>query len=50
MPNTEDEHKNAVEPLRRTHGDPVRFGAHLLQIIVVILIAYVVIHFIIKYW
>jgi hypothetical protein len=50
MPKTEDEHQNVVEPPRRTEHDSVRFGRYLLSMIVVIVVAYVVLHFIRKYW
>jgi hypothetical protein len=32
------------------HEDPMRFGAHLLQLIGAIAVIWVVLHFIIKYW
>jgi hypothetical protein len=50
MPKTEDEHRNVVEPRRHTEDDSVRFGRYLLHIIVVIVAAYVLLHFISKYW
>jgi hypothetical protein len=50
MPTTEDEHQNVVESPRRTEDDSVRFGRYLLNMIVVIVVAYVVLHFIRKYW
>jgi hypothetical protein len=50
MPKTEDEHQNVVEPPRRPEDDSVRFGRYLLNMIVVIVVAYVVLHFIRKYW
>ena len=49
MPKTEDEHQNVVGP-PSAEDDSVRFGRYLLQIVVVILVAYVVLHFISKYW
>ena len=49
MPKTEDEHQNVVEP-PRAGADSVRFGQYLLYWVVIILVGYVVLHFISKYW
>ena len=50
MPNSEDERENAVEPAPHTHDQAVKFGVHVLQVLGTVLVAYVVLHFIIKYW
>jgi hypothetical protein len=50
MPNSEDERENVVEPARPPRHHAVAFGAHALQLLGAILVAYVVLHFIIKYW
>ena len=50
MPNSEDEHKNVVEPALHSEHQTVKFGVHILQLLGAVLVAYVVLHFIIKYW
>jgi hypothetical protein len=50
MPESEDKPKRAVDPAPPSERHAVSFGAHALQIVGIILIAYVVLHFIIKYW
>ena len=49
MPKTEDENQNVAQP-PRAEDDSVRFGRYLFHIVVVIVVAYVVLHFISKYW
>ena len=44
---SETKHRQSAH---QPHDTPVRFGAHLLQLIGAIAVAYVVLHFILKYW
>jgi hypothetical protein len=50
MPKSEDERENVVEPVSHSEHQAVKFGVHLLQLLGAVLVAYVVLHFIIKYW
>ena len=50
MPESEDERKGVIEPTRPTDHHAVIFGVQLLRIVAAILLAFVVLHFIIKYW
>jgi hypothetical protein len=50
MPGSEDERESVVEPTRRVDDWAAVFGVQALRIVGSILVAYVVLHFIIKYW
>jgi hypothetical protein len=47
---SEDERQSIIEPTRRVDDHAVVFGVQALRIVGSILVAYVVLHFIIKYW
>jgi hypothetical protein len=50
MPESEDERHRVIEPTRPADHHAVVFGVQVLRIVGAILIAFVVLHFIIKYW
>ena len=50
MLESEDDRKSVIEPTRPADDHAVVFGVQLLRILGAILIAFVVLHFIIKYW
>jgi hypothetical protein len=50
MPKSEDEPEKAIEPVPHSEHHAVRFGAHVLELLGAVLIAYVILHFITKYW
>jgi hypothetical protein len=50
MAESEDERESVIEPPRRADDRAVLFGVQALRIIGSILVAYVVLHFLIKYW
>jgi hypothetical protein len=50
MPEPEDERESVIEPTRCTDDQAVLFGVQALRIVGAILVAYVVLHFLFKYW